>query len=120
LNAEVLGTEISASATQFPNTIEWDFHDVKPEWVGSVDFVYSNALDHSYNPEMCLTQWMSCLKPGGYCILHWSTGHRTSNPWDPFGAELEEYRTMIDGLGYVIDEETPQNKKLLLWVRNYE
>ena len=43
LNADVLGTEISTTASQFPNTIEWDFHEVKPEWVGAFDFVYSNA-----------------------------------------------------------------------------
>jgi hypothetical protein len=119
LGAEVLGTDISTTATDFPNTIEWDFHDVKPEWVGNVDFIYSNALDHSYDPEMCLRQWMNCLKPGGYCILHWSVGHTTSCARDPFGAELSEYRNMILSLGYILDEETEQeHTKRLLWVRH--
>ena len=30
-NVGVLGTEISDTATQFPNTIQWDFHDLKDE-----------------------------------------------------------------------------------------
>lgn len=125
LNAEVLGTEISPAATQFPNTIEWDFHDVKPEWEGNVDFIYSNTLDHSYDPRMCLTQWMKCLKPGGYCLLHHSKEHLVSCASDPFGATLEEYRTMILDLGFVVEDETKLERKKrplragrILWVQN--
>jgi len=90
LNCEVLGTEISDTASQFPDTIQWDFHDVKPEWVGAADFIYSNAFDHSYDPEKCLDAWMSCLKRGGLCILEHSSGHGVSsvNQLDPFGADI--------------------------------
>jgi hypothetical protein len=90
LNCEVIGTEISDTATSFPNTIQWDFHDVKPEWIGGVDFIYSNALDHSYNPEKCLNAWMTCLRPGGVCIIEHSTLHDTSaaDELDPFGASI--------------------------------
>ena len=73
LNADIIGTEISDTATQFPNTIQWDFHEVKDEWLGSIDFVYSNAIDHSFDPVMCLDRWFSCLRVGGYLILHWTT-----------------------------------------------
>jgi len=51
LNTNIIGTEISHTATQFPHTIQWDFHEIKDEWVDSVDFIYSNSLDHSYDPE---------------------------------------------------------------------
>ena len=50
LQCEVIGTEISDTALQFPDTIQWDFHEVKPEWIGAVDFIYSNSFDHSYDP----------------------------------------------------------------------
>ena len=30
---EVVGTEISHTATDYPHTIQWDFHETKPEWV---------------------------------------------------------------------------------------
>jgi len=57
----VIGTEISETATRFPNTIQWDFHKVKDEWLNSAAFVYSNALDHSYDPRIAITQWMRCV-----------------------------------------------------------
>ena len=91
LGCQVLGTEISESASEYPDTIQWDFHDVKQDWLGAVDFVYSNAFDHSYDPEKCLSGWMSCLRPGGICILEHTSGHEAgvANQLDPFGASLE-------------------------------
>lgn len=90
LGCDVLGTEISDTASQFPDTIQWDFHDVKPEWIGATDFIYSNAFDHSYDPEKCLNAWMSCLRRGGICILEHSSGHAASavTALDPFGADI--------------------------------
>ena len=26
------------------------FPEVKPEWIGKADFIYSNSFDHSYDP----------------------------------------------------------------------
>jgi hypothetical protein len=90
LACEVIGTEISETATSFPNTIQWDFHQVKPEWIDAVDLIYSNSFDHSYDPERCLNAWMSCVRPGGLCILEHSSLHepRGASEMDPFGAAL--------------------------------
>lgn len=88
LHCEVIGTEISDTAETFPNTIQWDFHETKPEWINSVDFIYSNAFDHSYDPEKCLNAWMSCLKKSGLCILEHTSGHEQATRLDPFGAQL--------------------------------
>jgi hypothetical protein len=90
LGCEVIGTEISDTAAEFPHTIQWDFHEVKPEWIGAADFVYSNSLDHAYNPGLALSRWMQCLKPSGICILEHSSEHEPahSNELDPFGATL--------------------------------
>ena len=88
LKCDVLGTEISDTAGQFPDTIQWDFHEVKPEWLGAAGFVYSNSFDHSYDPEKCLQAWMSCVKPGGLCILEQSDVDECSSELDPFGAEF--------------------------------
>jgi hypothetical protein len=88
LNCDVIGTEISDSANQFPFTIQWDFHQIKPEWVGSMDFIYSNSLDHSYAPDKCLEGWMTCLKKNGVCIVEHSSGHEDSTELDPFGAPV--------------------------------
>ena len=94
LGVEVIGTDISPEAAKNLNTIEWDFHDVKKEWLDSMDFVYSNALDHSYDPKKAVSAWMSCLRNGGYCILHWSPGHLRATKRDPYGATLEEYKML--------------------------
>lgn len=90
LGCEVIGTEISDTATSFPHTIQWDFHETKPEWLDRVDFIYSNSFDHSYDPEMCLNRWMSCVRPGGLCILEHSSAHSPTGATelDPFGADI--------------------------------
>jgi hypothetical protein len=97
LGCPVLGTELSDTAGLFPNTIEWDFHDVKDEWVGQVDFIYSNSWDHSYDPKMCFDQWVSCLKPGGLLLLDHSSRHLpdTVNSVDPFGASIEDLTRLL-------------------------
>lgn len=91
LSCDVIGTEISESATQFPHTIQWDFHKENEEWTGKADFIYSNSFDHSYDPEACLKTWMKALKIGGFCILEHSNLHAPegANELDPFGAEIE-------------------------------
>ncbi|MES1948388.1 hypothetical protein C84B14_13599 [Salinisphaera sp. C84B14] len=104
LSANVVGTEISPTASSFAHTIEWDFHNVKPEWVGNVDFIFSNSLDHSYDPEYCLDQWMSCLGRDGLCLIEWTEDDVENKRSDPFGANLEEYRSLIGGKYRLIDE----------------
>ncbi len=59
LDCSVIGTEISDTAEEFDNTVQWDFHEVKAEWIGKADFIYSNSLDHSYDPEKALNSWIS-------------------------------------------------------------
>lgn len=99
--AAVIGTEISDSAREFPHTIQWDFHEVKPEWLAAVDFIYSNSFDHSYDPEKCLNAWMSCVRPGGVCILEHSSAHgpRGTSELDPFGADIREMPFLITTWG---------------------
>ncbi len=96
LQARVLGTEISPTATRYPDTIEWDFHEVQPAWVNAVDLVYSNALDHSYDPEKCLDAWMSCVRKSGCCVLEWSPKHAIKTKTDPFAGSLEDYKGLIE------------------------
>jgi len=100
LNCKVIGTELSPTANDFPNTIEWDFHDVKDEWIGNTDFIYSNSLDHSCKPVECLHTWMSCLREGGVCILEWAWSHNVSSRNDPFAASLSEYEGIVSNWNY--------------------
>ncbi len=123
LGCDVLGTEISETATQFENTLQWDFHEVKPEWIEKCDFIYSNSFDHSYDPEKCLNAWMSCVKPGGLCILEHSSLHsyEGASELDPFGADLYQmpYLVTVWGAGrYGIREilKCPSNPKNLKYL----
>jgi Methyltransferase domain len=88
LKCDVIGTDISDTAEQFPNTIQWDFHEIKPEWIDAVDFIYSNSFDHSYDPQKCLKAWMSCIKKGGCCIIEHTSAHEKATELDPFGADI--------------------------------
>lgn len=90
LGCDVIGTDISVTAGTFPHTIQWDFHEVKPEWIDACDFIYSNSFDHSYNPEMCLNAWTSCLRKGALCIIEHSSQHesRCASELDPFKADI--------------------------------
>ena len=107
LNIDVIGTEISHTANQFDNTIQWDFHDIKDEWVDNVDFIYSNSFDHSYDPEMCLDQWMKCIKKDGICYIHWHSEIYKIDVADCFAATKKEIRRIFNKNYKIIDEFAP-------------
>jgi len=124
LGCEVIGTEISKSATEFPHTIEWDFHEVKSEWIDAVEFIYSNSFDHSYDPEKCLNAWMSCVRTGGVCVLEHTTAHEPSgaNELDPFGADIMMMPYLITTWAkgkFVVREilNTPHKQGMVKWAR---
>ncbi len=89
----ILGTEISDTADQFPMTIQWDFHEVKPEWRGAVDVVFSNSFDHSYDPDKLFTAWLSCLRVNGIMALEWCKAHNVTGP-----QILDPYKVSLPGL----------------------
>jgi hypothetical protein len=98
---QVLGTELAPAADRIPRTIRWDFHEAKSEWLGAADFVYSNALDHAADPKRALDTWVSCLKPGGVCIVEHSPGHGPNHvsATDPFGVSMETFPYVVEHFG---------------------
>lgn len=90
--ANVVGTEISETANQFKNVIQWDFHNQKPEWVDKFDFVYSNSWDHSFDPDTMIKNWMESLKDSGRCFLQWTDTHSEASVSgaDCFGLSIDE------------------------------
>ena len=97
VDVTTIGTEIAGdAANRFPNTIEWDFHEVKDEWINSVDFIFSNSFDHSYDPQKALDSWMSCLSEKGLCFIEWNNdSDGKSRPMDPYAASFDEYKELI-------------------------
>tara|TARA_R100001163_G_C5067252_1_gene206238 strand:+ start:2388 stop:4079 length:1692 start_codon:yes stop_codon:yes gene_type:complete len=106
LDCEVLGTDICQNVNKFDNnTIIWDYHEIKGEWIKKFDFIYSNSLDHSYDPFFCLEQWMKCLNENGICILEWTSIHDVGaiKKQEPFKASLDRYKKIITEKYELID-----------------
>jgi len=116
LKIDVIGTEIAPSAKKFKNTIQWDFHNIKDEWVNSVDFIYSNSFDHSYDPKMCLDQWMKCIRKGvGICFIHWmSTNVVKIDAADCFAGSIKDYRKLINEKYVIIGELGKSGRKIFM------
>ena len=92
---KVIGTEISPTANNYKNVIEWDFHDIKKEWLSRHDFIYTNSFDHAYNPAKAIVNWIKSLKKGGILIIEHTKRHEESTRYDPFGAEFKELKVFI-------------------------
>ena len=60
---DFIGTDIVVETNEEMKLIRWDFHKIKEEWKNKFDVIYSNSLDHSYDPRLALRQWTSCLSP---------------------------------------------------------
>ncbi len=96
-NAEVIGTDISETANDYDNSIVHDFHDEKKEWIEKFDFVYSNSLDQSYDPEKALNTWINQVKKDRYVIIEHSDQHGviSSGKMDPFGVEANFFPYLL-------------------------
>lgn len=103
IEVSVLGTEISPTANEFKNTIQWDFNEIKDEWVNSVGFIYSNSFDHSFNPTKTISAWMKCLTDDGMCFIEWSDDCLNNRPMDPVAGTLEEWVEFFNKKYKVID-----------------
>lgn len=71
---ETIGTDISPTVKEFGG-IEWDFHNINTDWICKFDFVYTNSLDHSYNPSNVFDIMYDQVKFGGYLIIHSDLTH---------------------------------------------
>lgn len=90
-NSNIIGTDISDTALEYKNSIQWDFHDQKEEWVEKFDFVYTNSLDQSWKPKLALSTWLNQIKTNGIIIIEHSVYHSPEHAGegDPFGVRPE-------------------------------
>ncbi|WBU59191.1 hypothetical protein [Paracoccus albus] len=97
-DADVFGTEISDTATDFPRTVQWDFHDIKPEWLGHFDFIYSNSWDHTYDPKLLFTTWASCLNKNGWLLIDhgWNYEPGRVDLLDAFGISEDSLISLLN------------------------
>lgn len=102
--AQVLGTEISVTATQFPMTILWDFHDIRDDWLDYWDVLYSNSWDHSFSPSIMFSAWYRSLRPGGLLYLEHTREHERVDHLDLFGATPAALREIVEASGLAYRE----------------
>lgn len=88
-NLDVIGTDISETAKNYTNSIQWDFHDVNNDWNENQDFIYTNSLDQSWQPHMAVQTWLSQLNESGLLIIEHTHSHGPSgaSEKDPFGVK---------------------------------
>lgn len=83
--------------------IEWDFHVANSDWIGKFDFVYSNSLDHSHDPEGSLDVWMRQIKSTGRVLLQYTKSHVHAGnrivTGDCFGVEFWEFVALCNKYG---------------------
>ncbi|MCB1759294.1 MAG: hypothetical protein KDI68_05860 [Gammaproteobacteria bacterium] len=89
LGVEIIGTDISETASQFPQSVQWDFHDRNDEWVGKCSFIYTNSLDQSWKPKLAVSTWLEQLREGGLLFIEHTEAHgpQGAGEMDPFGAK---------------------------------
>lgn len=118
----VIGTDISGTATEHGLT-QWDFHDAKPEFINSFDFIYSNSLDQSWKPKEALSVWLGQLVDGGLLFIEHTRRHGVQEvgEMDPFGVQAEYMPYVLaDWFGHRISIEimktVKRNNDLECWV----
>lgn len=89
LAGQILGTDISDTASNYENSIQWDFHDVNDKWINKFDFIYTNSLDQSWNPKLALTTWLNQIHDKGLIFIEHTKAHgpQCSSEMDPFGVK---------------------------------
>lgn len=88
LGAEMTGTDISKTASDYPGMVTWDFHDPNPAWENAFDFIYTNSLDQAFDPEKALAVWSRQIRDDGLVFIEHTMEHAVSGAcdMDPFGA----------------------------------
>ena len=88
LEVEIIGTDISETASQFPKSVHWDFHNRNDEWINRCSFIYTNSLDQSWKPQLAVSTWLNQLQNGGLLFIEHTEAHgpQGAGEMDPFGA----------------------------------
>jgi SAM-dependent methyltransferase len=118
---EVIGTDISDTCLQFPHMVVQDFHEPREEWLGKWDFVYTNSLDHSFDPRKALETWAGQLTPDGRIYIEHTRAHEPARAGatDPFGASAEKLGELLTEWGFqreIILLTVPKKGRVTLFV----
>lgn len=104
-DARVVGTDIGKWSEEIEDMVQWDFHELNEVWTGNADMIYSNSLDHSFDPVKAIATWLQTLKPDGILVVHWSHAHEKGEPKasDCFIASWDEYNELLGAAGRFLE-----------------
>ena len=96
-DSKVIGTDISDTAENYENSVVHDFHNEKKEWINKFDFIYTNSLDQSFDPQKALRVWLNQIKKDRFVIIEHSDQHgvMSSGKMDPFGVEANFFPYLL-------------------------
>lgn len=77
-DAEVYGVDITENIHTIKTHLDvhieiQDFNNLPAEWEDKFDLVFSNSIDHAYDPVKTFKEWTRVTKPGGHLLLEFST-----------------------------------------------
>ena len=125
LGGDIIGTDISETASEFSHMRIWDFHEDNPDWLGRFDFVYTNSLDQAMEPARALNAWAKQITQRGRIYIEHTMAHsaRGANEMDPFGAHpmAMPYLFFTWGRGSynltdILEVEAKDNNGLKAWI----
>lgn len=114
IDVDILGTDISDTARNYPRSVQWDFHDQNNDWVEKCDFIYTNSLDQSWKPKSALSTWLGQLRSGGLLFIEHTDAHGPdgASEMDPFGATPQYMAYLLcEWFGHLITTEIIKGKK---------
>lgn len=113
--AEVLGTDISYTATKFPNQVQWDMQKENPEWINKWDLIYTNSLDHVIDFIGTLNVICNQLSDDGLFILDYTIMRAECNDkpnaTDPLDVSYKELKGGLRGADFKIIQENQYYEK---------
>lgn len=101
----IVGTDISPTVNIIKDEFEVyeiDFHE-ELKYKEYFDLVYSNCLDHSYDPKKALKVWSDQLVVGGHLVVEIMLGiNNQSNETDPCEIDVDEYEELLDKINHKV------------------
>lgn len=113
--ALVLGTDISYTATKFPNQVQWDMQKENPDWIGKWDMIYTNSLDHVTDFHGTLRTIFHQLTMDGLFILDYTIPRPQCNDkptiTDPLDVSYNELKQGLRGADFKVIQENQYYEK---------
>lgn len=96
-NKSVIGVELNPDGRR-KDVYVGSFDEMPKEWEGRFSIVYSNTLDHAFDPYKTAKEWYRVLAPGGYMILGFPDEERDVSAIDHVGnIYLDDLRSLFPG-----------------------